>query len=67
MQQKLGTFLIVVGVLASMFYGYHYYEQLDQFEAFGTTVTLDSGDPVPLIISLVVVVIGVLVSRFNPK
>lgn len=67
MQQKLGTFLIVVGVLATMFYGYHYYEQLDTFEAFGATVTIDSGNPTPVIISLIVVVIGILISRFNRK
>lgn len=67
MQQKIGTVLIVGGVLAAMFYGYHYYEQLDTFEAFGAKVTIDSGSLTPVIISVCVAVLGILISRFNIK
>ena len=67
MQQKIGTFLIIAGVLAAMFYGYHYYEELNSFEAFGARITIDSGNLTPVIISVCVVILGILISRFNRK
>ncbi|MFN1834959.1 hypothetical protein AB2B38_006835 [Balneola sp. MJW-20] len=67
MQQKIGTILIIGGVLSAMFYGYHYYEQLNTFEAFGKSITIDSGNPTPVIVSVCVVILGILISRFNRK
>ncbi|HET8865146.1 MAG TPA: hypothetical protein VFM80_05565 [Gracilimonas sp.] len=67
MKDKIGKILTVVGLLGVMFYGYQYYENSNTFEAFGADFAISTGDYTPIIISAVVMVSGIVISRLNIK
>lgn len=67
MKDMIGKVLTVGGLLGVMYYGYHYYEASESFEAFGADVAISTGDYTPIIISAVVMIAGIVITRFNLK
>lgn len=67
MKDKIGTVLIVGGVLGAVYYGFQYYEESESFEAFGADVAISTGDYTPIIISLAVMIVGIAISKINFK
>ena len=67
MKDKIGTVLIVGGVLGVVYYSYLYFQESESFEALGADVAISTGNYTPIIISAVVVLAGVVISKVNFK
>lgn len=65
MKENIGTFFTITGVVGIMFFGYQYYMESESFRVFGTDITIATGDYTHIITSAVVLIIGILISRFN--
>lgn len=63
MNQTLGSILCVGGLIGILFFGYQYLEDSESFELLGADIAVSTGDYVPILISVVVLVIGVIVYR----
>lgn len=67
MKDRIGAVLMVGGVLGVVYYGYQYYEESESFEALGADVAISTGDYTPIIISVVVMIAGIAISKLNFK
>lgn len=67
MKDKIGRILAIGGALGMVYYGYLYYEESESFEAFGADVAVSTGDYTPIIISAVVMLAGVVITKLNFK
>lgn len=63
MKQTLGGILSIVGLIGIIFFGYQYIQDSESFSVLGADVAVSSGDWVPILISLIVLIVGVLISR----
>jgi hypothetical protein len=63
MKQTLGSILSIGGLIGVLFFGYQYLEDSESFKFFGADVVVSTGDYVPILISLVVLIAGVLIYR----
>ncbi len=63
MKQTLGSILSIAGLIGVLFFGYQYIDDSESFEILGADVAVSTGDYVPVLISLIVLVVGVLVYR----
>jgi len=63
MNQTIGGILSVAGVIGIIFFGYQYLDDSESFSVLGADVAVSTGDIVPVLISLVVLVVGVFVYR----
>ncbi len=61
MKQTLGGILSVGGLIGIIFFGYQYMQDSESFSVFGADVAVSTGDWVPILISLIVLVIGVVI------
>jgi hypothetical protein len=59
----LGYFISVGGLIALIWTGINYINNSESFGFFGMDIAVSKGDPVPMIISLVVMVIGLIIAR----
>jgi predicted cation transporter len=67
MKDTIGRILTIGGVLGVVYFGWQYYEDSESFEAFGADVAVSTGDYTPIIISAVVMLAGIVITRFNFK
>ena len=65
MKKTIGGILAGGGLLGIIYFGYHYIQNSESFEAFGADVAVSTGNYVPIIISAVVMVAGVIVTRMK--
>ncbi|MDZ7755827.1 hypothetical protein [Rhodohalobacter sp.] len=63
MNKTLGGILSVAGVIGILFFGYQYLADSESFSILGADVAVSSGDYVPILISVVVLVVGLFISR----
>ncbi len=61
MKRTIGGILSAAGLLGILYFGYQYLQDTESFDVLGTNVTVSSGDYVPIIISAVVLVVGILI------
>jgi uncharacterized membrane protein len=65
MKKTIGGILAGGGLLGVIYFGYQYFQNSESFEAFGADVAVSTGNYVPIIISGVVLVAGVIISRMK--
>ncbi len=63
MKQALGSILSIAGLIGIIFFGYQYLDDSESFSLFGADITVSTGDFVPILISLIVLIAGVLIYR----
>ena len=63
MKKTIGGILSVGGLLGVIYFGFQYFQNSDSFEAFGADVAISTGDYVPILISAVVMLVGVVLTR----
>ncbi|WP_020403907.1 hypothetical protein [Gracilimonas tropica] len=67
MKKTIGSILTAGGLLGVIYFGYQYFQESESFEAFGADVAISTGDYTPIIISAVVMIAGIVVSKLNIK
>jgi hypothetical protein len=67
MKETIGGILTAGGLLGIIYYGYQYFQNSESFEAFGADVAVSTGDYTPIIISAVVMVVGLVITKLNFK
>ncbi|MDR9419776.1 hypothetical protein [Gracilimonas sp.] len=67
MKETIGNILTVGGLLGMIYYGYNYYQESESFEVFGADVAVSTGDYTPIIISGVVMLAGIAITKINFK
>ncbi|MFO7847704.1 MAG: hypothetical protein ACQETF_10515 [Bacteroidota bacterium] len=63
MKQTLGGILSVAGLIGVIYFGIQYMNDSESFSVLGADVAVSSGDWVPILISLIVLIVGVLIYR----
>jgi hypothetical protein len=58
MKRKIGAVVSFAGFAGIIYYGYQYIQDSESFEVLGTDVAISSGDYVPILISVVVLLLG---------
>lgn len=67
MKETIGGILTAGGLLGILYFGYQYFQDSESFEAFGADVAVSTGDYTPIIISAVVMVAGIIITRLKFK
>lgn len=67
MNQTLGGILSVAGLIGIIFFGYQYMADTESFQLFGADVAVSTGDVVPIVISAVVLIVGLVIYRSKGK
>ena len=60
MKQTLGSIMAIGGLIGILFFGYQYMQDSESFSILGADVAVSTGDWVPILISLIVLVVGVV-------
>jgi hypothetical protein len=63
MKQTVGSILSIGGLIGVIFFGYQYLDDSESFSLFGADVVVSTGDYIPILISLLILVAGVLIYR----
>ena len=63
MKNSVGYLLSVAGLIGVIYFTYEYMQESESFSVLGADVAVSTGDWVPIAISALVMVIGVLLSR----
>lgn len=63
MKQTLGSILSIGGLIGIIFFGYQYLDDSESFELFGADVAVSTGDYIPVLISLIVLIAGIVIYR----
>jgi hypothetical protein len=61
--QTLGGILSVAGLVGIIYFGYQYLEESESFQLLGADVAVSTGDYVPILISVIVFIVGLIVYR----
>jgi len=61
MKQTLGGILSVAGLIGVIFFGFQYLDDSESFSVFGADIAVSTGDYVPIVISLLVLIVGVVI------
>lgn len=61
MRRTIGSILSVAGIIGIIYYGYQYFQETEHFEALGAEVTVSTGDYLPIIISGVILLAGLII------
>ncbi|MFV1885310.1 MAG: hypothetical protein ACMZ7B_12535 [Balneola sp.] len=65
MKKTIGSILAGGGLLGVLYFGYQYFQDSESFEAFGADVAVSTGDYVPILISAVVMLVGIVIARLK--
>ncbi len=65
MKQIIGNILGAGGLIGILYFGYLYIQDSDSFEVFGADVAVSTGDYVPILISAIVMLVGIAMSRMK--
>jgi hypothetical protein len=63
MKQTLGSILSIGGLIGVLYFGYQYLDDSESFELLGADVAVSTGDYVPVLISLIILIVGVVIFR----
>ncbi len=63
MNQTIGGILSVAGLIGIIFFGYQYMADTESFQLLGTDVAVSTGDVVPIVISAIVLIVGLVIYR----
>lgn len=63
MKQTIGSILSIGGLIGVFYFGYQYLDDSESFEVLGADVAVSTGDWVPILISLIVLIVGVVIYR----
>jgi len=63
MQKTLGYILAVGGLIGVIYFTIEYMQDSETFELLGADIAVSTGDWVPILVSALVMVVGVLMSR----
>lgn len=63
MKQTLGGILSIGGLIGVIFFGIQYLNDSESFELLGADVAVSTGDYVPILISLIVLIAGLAIYR----
>jgi len=63
MKKTIGQIMGAGGLIGVIYFGYMYFQDSESFEAFGADVAISTGDYVPILISAVVMLAGILIAR----
>lgn len=60
--KKLGYLISIVGLVGLIYTGINYINNTEHMSALGLEVTVSQGDPMPMIISGIVLIAGILIT-----
>lgn len=63
MQKTLGYILSIAGLIGVLIFTYQYMQDSESFSVLGADVAVSTGDWVPILVSAIVMVIGIVMSR----
>lgn len=63
MKKTVGSILAGGGLLGVLYFGYQYFQDSESFEAFGADIAVSTGDYVPVLVSAVVMLAGIVITR----
>lgn len=63
MKKTIGSILTIGGLIALIYTGINYINNTESFGFLGADVMVSKGDPIPIIISAFVLIIGVVLLR----
>lgn len=63
MKQTLGSILSIGGLIGVIFFGFQYLDDSESFSLFGADIAVSTGDYIPILISLFILIIGVVIYR----
>lgn len=63
MNRTLGGILSIAGIIGIIFFGFQYLEDSESFSFFGADIAVTTGDYVPILISVIVLVVGLAIYR----
>jgi hypothetical protein len=63
MNQTIGSILSIAGIIGIIFFGYQYLQDSESFSILGADVAVSTGDYVPILISVIVLVVGLFLYR----
>lgn len=67
MKKGLGIFLTLVGLVATIITGMNALDQSQSFSIFGTDVVVSQADYLPVIVSAIVLILGVILWTSSKK
>lgn len=63
MQKTIGSIFTIGGLIATIYTGINYINDSESFGFLGADVVISKGDPIPVIISAVILIIGIVLLR----
>ena len=63
MKKTVGSVLSIGGLIGVIYYTYQYIQDSESFSALGADIAVSTGNWVPILISALVMVVGVLLTR----
>ncbi len=63
MTKIIGGILSVGGIAGVLFFGYQYLQDTESFQVFGAEIAVTTGDIVPILISAIALIAGLLIYR----
>jgi predicted cation transporter len=63
MNQTIGSILSVAGLIGIIFFGYQYIQDSESFSLFGADIAVSTGDYIPIVISAIVLIVGLVLYR----
>lgn len=63
MKKIIGRILAGGGLLGVIFFSFQYFQDSESFKAFGADIAISTGDYVPILVSAVIMLIGIVLSR----
>lgn len=63
MKRKIGAVISFAGFVGIIYYGYQYIQDSESFEVLGADVAVSSGDYVPILVSVIVLLVGLFLMK----
>lgn len=61
MKEIVGSVLGIAGLVGIVFFGYKYMNDSESFELFGADIVVSTGDYIPILMSVIVFIAGVVI------
>lgn len=65
MKKTLGGLLSIGGLIGVIYYTYQYIQDSESFSALGADIAVSTGNWVPILISAIIMVVGILLIRMK--
>lgn len=63
MKKTIGGILSIGGLIGVIYYTYEYMQESESFSALGADVAISTGNWVPIVISALIMMVGILLTR----